>query len=78
VANKLIIDPKALKEICVALEALEDKRALAPELAAVEPMPERVRRFWEHQERIIQPWEIESRQEREERDEAESRGSWTG
>jgi hypothetical protein len=59
VANKLIIDPEALKAIRAAVAALEAKQEPAPELdepGAVGPMPERVRRFWHHEERVLQPW----------------------
>ena len=75
-ANKLIIDPEALRKVRAAIAALEDKPVEKP--AAIEPMPAMVRAFWEHQERILQPWELESREELEEREEAADRGAWTG
>jgi hypothetical protein len=81
-ANKLIVDPEALKAIRAAVAALDAKPVPAPELtkepAAAEPMPAKVRAFWEHQERALNSWEIESRQEREEREEAAGRGCWVG
>jgi hypothetical protein len=71
--NKLIIDPETRERIRGALAA----RAEA-ERRAAEPLHPKVKAFWEAQERIIPPWEIESAQERKERDEASGRGCWTG
>jgi hypothetical protein len=72
VANKLIIDPEALARIRAAIAALEEKPEPTP--SAAEPMPERVRRLWHHQERIVPHWELESAEEREQREFFEKAG----
>jgi hypothetical protein len=80
--GKLIIDPQKLAEIRAAVAALDAKPAPAPELTkeavAVEPVPERVRQFWHAEERIIPPWELETVQEREQREFFQGQGTWTG
>ena len=65
--GKLIITREIL-----ALQALE----AAPQES--EELPALVKRFWEASEESIPPWRLESAAEREQREEAQSRGCWTG
>ena len=70
--GKLIITPEilALQAERQALEAAQkESDDLAPKVAA----------FWNAPEPWIPPWRpIESAEEREQREEAQSRGGWTG
>jgi hypothetical protein len=80
--SKLIIASEALARIRSAVAALENREAPAPELAkesvAADEMPAKVKAFWHREERLLEPWELETAEERQERLQAESRGCWTG
>ena len=69
---KLIITPEIL-----ALQAERSTRESPPQKS--EELPALVKRFWEASEASIPLWRhIESAEEREQREEAQSRGCWTG
>ena len=85
-ANKLIIDPAARERIRAALEALDrQEQTKSEELAqrqikpTIEPVPAKVAAFWNAPEPWIPPRRpTESAEEREERHQAQQRGTWTG
>jgi hypothetical protein len=71
--GKLIIDPQKLAEIRAAIDALDQPTLPGGEL------PAKVAAFWNAPEPWIPPWRpIESAEERAQRDEAQSRGCWSG
>ena len=74
----LIITPEilALQAEREALERAEREPKLLPPLS--DAMPAKVRAFFEHQEADTPAWRLESREEREARQEAQTRGAWTG
>jgi hypothetical protein len=86
VANKLIIDPAERERIRAALETLDrQEQTKSEELTrghfkpTIDPVPAKVAAFWNTPEPWIPPWRpIESAEEREQRDAAQSRGCWTG
>jgi hypothetical protein len=70
------LDPAFLAELHAEIRA---KAALEPRPeSAVDPLPPEVARFWFHEEPQTPPWRLGSAAEREEADEAQSRGCWTG
>jgi hypothetical protein len=76
----IFIDPRLLAELHAEIAARELARNTPGKetVTPVDPLPPLVKKFWEHQEPIIPPWRLESAMERKERDEAQSRGCWTG
>jgi hypothetical protein len=71
--GKLVIDPQKLAEIRAAIDALHQHKPPADEL------PPKVAAFWNAPEPWIPPWRhLESAEEREERHQAQQRGTWTG
>jgi hypothetical protein len=70
------LDPAFLAELHAEIRA---KAALEPKPElAVDPLPPKVKAFWFHEEPAIPPWQSETAAKREKRDEAQSRGCWTG
>ena len=69
--GKLIITPEIL--------ALQAEREALEKRKEQDRVPPRVAAFWFAEEATIPPWRpIESAEEREQRDEAQSRGCWPG
>jgi hypothetical protein len=74
--SNYVISPETREALRLAREEL-DRREQA--LAEQNRVPPRVAAFWNAPEPWIPPWRpIESAEECEERDEAQSRGCWTG
>jgi hypothetical protein len=69
--GKLIVDPQKLTDIRAAIDGPN-----AP--PAAEELPVKVKAFWFHEEPAIPAWRLESAAELERREEAQSRGYWTG